>query len=140
MQPFYLFFSKFNFRANIHCKHLSTTRVCGSRFSGKPRNSGKVLLQKVSAKGCPEGTKVPRTGDEERAHCSARLRLMDLYCRHFFKRFRNTFETRRASHFSKIPARVWAPQKIAIDSPHTNDFELNHDPLAQVSHTRNLHT
>lgn len=68
MQPFYLFFSKFNFRANIHCKHLSTTRVCESRFSEtKKQHSGKVLLQKVSAKGCPEGTKVPRTGDEERA-------------------------------------------------------------------------
>ena len=98
-----------------------------------------MLLQKVSAKGCPEGTKVSRTGDEERAHGSARLRLMDLYCRHFFKRFRNTFETRRASHFSKIPARVWALQRIAIDSPHINGFELNRDPFVQVSHTCDMH-
>lgn len=98
-----------------------------------------MLLQKVSAKGCPEGSRVRRTADEERAHGNAKLRLMDLYCRHFFKRFRNTFESRRASHFSKIPVRVRASQKIAIDSLHTNGFELNRDPLAQVSHIRNLY-
>lgn len=94
-----------------------------------------MLLQKVSAKGCPEGTTVQRTGDEERAHGSAKLRLMDLYCRHFFKRFRTTFERRErkersASHFSKIPPCARTRQKIAIDSPHANGFELNRDPLA----------
>lgn len=86
----------------------------------------------------PKARRFRERADEERAHGSARLRLMDLYCRHFFKRFRNTFETRRAFHFSKILVRVWASQKIAIDSPHTNDFELNRDPLAQVSHIRNI--
>lgn len=59
------------------------------------------------------------------------LRLMDLR-RHFFKRFRTTFETRRASHFSKT---LRARQKIAIDSPHINGFELNRDRLAGKSHT-----
>lgn len=99
-----------------------------------------MLLQKVSAKGCPEGTKVPRTGDEERARDSARLRLMDLYCRHFFKRFRNTFETRRASHFSKIPVRMGPTENRNRFAAYcTNGFELNHDPLAQVSYTRNPH-
>lgn len=80
--------------------------------------------------------------ETKKEHTAARgARLMDLYCRHFFKRFRTTFERRerererergeeerRASHFSKIP-RAWARQKIAIDSPHANGFELNHDPL-----------
>lgn len=62
-----------------------------------------MLLEKVSAKGCPEDTKVQRA--RERAHSSVKLRLMDLRS-YFFNRFRTTFETRRASHFSKTSARM----------------------------------
>lgn len=80
--------------------------------------------------------KVRRFGerDTKKEYTTARLRLMDLYCRHFFKRFRTTFETRRVSHFSKSPPRVRAGQKIAIDSLHSNGFELNHDLAVLVSH------
>lgn len=54
-----------------------------------------------------------RTADErgrkEVTGTRAGVRLMDPHCRHFFKRFRTTFERRRASHFSKSPSLLGPP-------------------------------
>lgn len=52
MQPFYLIFSKFNFRANIYCELFSNTCICGSRFS---ENEETALWKSVVAEGKCKG-------------------------------------------------------------------------------------
>ncbi|KAK1129127.1 hypothetical protein K0M31_020257 [Melipona bicolor] len=91
----------------------------------------------VSAKGCPGGAGPASAGQREkrkkRADGYTRLaRLMDSHCRHFFKRFRTTFECRRASHFSKSPVPSVGPdRKIAIDSARANGSELSVSGLSR---------
>lgn len=53
----------------------------------KKQHSGKVLLQKVSAKGCPEGTKVPRTSRRRKSTRQREAKINGFVLSAFFQAF-----------------------------------------------------